>query len=42
MKLANGMGSVYKLSGRRRKPWVARKQKAGILMKKLEKPNSST
>ena len=27
MKLANGMGSVYKLSGRRRKPWVARKTK---------------
>ena len=27
MKLANGMGSVYKLSGRRRKHWVARKTK---------------
>lgn len=27
MKLANGMGSVYKLSGKRRNPWVARKTK---------------
>lgn len=27
MKLANGMGSVYKLSGKRRKPWIARKTK---------------
>ncbi len=25
MRLPNGYGSVYKLSGRRRKPWVARK-----------------
>lgn len=25
MKLPNGYGSVYKLSGKRRKPWVARK-----------------
>lgn len=25
MKLPNGFGSVYKLSGRRRKPWAARK-----------------
>lgn len=25
MKFANGFGSVYKLSGKRRKPWVARK-----------------
>ena len=25
MKLPNGFGSVYKLSGRRRHPWVARK-----------------
>ncbi|WP_312199363.1 tyrosine-type recombinase/integrase [Anaerospora hongkongensis] len=25
MKLPNGFGSVYKLSGKRRKPWVARK-----------------
>lgn len=25
MKLPNGFGSVYKLSGRRRRPWVARK-----------------
>ena len=27
MKLANGMGSVYKLSGKRRKPWIVRKTK---------------
>lgn len=27
MKNANGMGSVYKLSGKRRKPWIARKTK---------------
>lgn len=27
MKLANGMGSVYKLSGKRRNPWIARKTK---------------
>lgn len=27
MKMANGMGTVYKLSGRRRKPWVAKKTK---------------
>lgn len=25
MKLPNGFGSVYKLSGRRRRPWVAAK-----------------
>ena len=25
MKLPNGFGSVYKLSGKRRKPWCARK-----------------
>ena len=25
MKLPNGFGSVYKLSGKRRKPWAARK-----------------
>ena len=25
MRLGNGEGSVYKLSGKRRKPWVARK-----------------
>ncbi len=25
MKLPNGYGSVYKLSGKRRNPWVARK-----------------
>ena len=25
MKLPNGYGSVYKLSGKRRKPWIARK-----------------
>ena len=25
MRLANGTGSVYKLSGKRRKPWAARK-----------------
>ena len=25
MRLPNGFGSVYKLSGNRRKPWVARK-----------------
>lgn len=25
MKLPNGFGSVYKLSGNRRKPWIARK-----------------
>ena len=25
MKLPNGYGSVFKLSGKRRKPWVARK-----------------
>lgn len=25
MRLPNGYGSVYKLSGNRRKPWVARK-----------------
>lgn len=25
MKLPNGMGSVYKLSGKRRNPWIARK-----------------
>lgn len=27
MKMANGMGSVYKLSGKRRNPWIARKTK---------------
>lgn len=27
MKLPNGFGSAYKLSGRRRRPWVARKTK---------------
>ena len=27
MKMANGMGSVYKLSGKRRRPWIARKTK---------------
>lgn len=33
MKRANGMGSVYKLSGRRERPWAAAKGKAiiGIL-----------
>lgn len=36
MKLANGMGSVYKLSGRRRKPWVARKTKGWDIDEKLE------
>ena len=25
MNLPNGFGSVYKLSGKRRRPWVARK-----------------
>ena len=28
MKLPNGYGTVYKLSGNRRKPWIARKTKA--------------
>lgn len=27
MKLANGMGSVYKQGGKRRNPWIARKTK---------------
>lgn len=27
MRNANGFGSVYKLSGKRRKPWIARKTK---------------
>lgn len=27
MRRANGTGTVYKLSGRRRRPWVAAKQK---------------
>ena len=27
MKMANGMGTVYKLSGKRRNPWIARKTK---------------
>lgn len=31
MKLPNGYGTVYKLSGRRRKPWVARKTKGWAL-----------
>lgn len=31
MKLPNGYGTVYKLSGRRRKPWVARKTKGWTL-----------
>lgn len=30
MKMANGMGSVYKLSGKRRNPWIARKTKGWI------------
>ena len=30
MKLANGMGSVYKLSGKRRNPWIARKTKGWL------------
>ena len=25
MKLPNGYGSIYKLSGKRRKPWIVRK-----------------
>lgn len=37
MKLANGMGSVYKLSGRRRKPWVARKTKGWDIDEKTGK-----
>ena len=28
MKLPNGYGTVYKLSGNRRKPWIARKTRA--------------
>lgn len=31
MKLPNGYGSVYKLSGKRRKPWIARKTKGWII-----------
>lgn len=31
MKMSNGMGSVYKLSGNRRKPWIARKTKGWLL-----------
>ena len=27
MRRANGTGTVYKLAGRRRRPWVAAKQK---------------
>lgn len=36
MKLPNGFGSVYKLSGRRRRPWVARKT---VSFKKNGQPN---
>ena len=34
MKLANGMGSVYKQGGKRRNPWIARKLKDGRLTRR--------
>lgn len=37
MKLANGMGSVYKMPGKRRNPWIARKTKGWELNKNTGK-----
>lgn len=37
MKMANGMGSVYKLSGKRRNPWIARKTKGWDIDEKTGK-----
>ena len=39
MKMANGMGSVYKLSGKRRNPWIARKTKGWDIDEKTGKAN---
>ncbi len=38
-KLPNGYGSVYKLSGNRRKPWVAAKTFGWILDEEKERQN---
>ena len=37
MKLPNGFGSVYKLSGKRRNPWVARKTTGWTFNKEKKK-----
>lgn len=36
MRNANGFGSVYKLSGKRRKPWIARKTKGWAIDEESE------
>ena len=37
MRLANGIGSVYKLSGNRRNPYIVRKTTGGRLTRIAEK-----
>jgi len=38
MRLPNGYGSVYKLSGKRRKPWIVRRTKEIIYNEETNKP----
>lgn len=40
MRNANGFGSVYKLSGKRRKPWIARKTKGWAIDENQERLSS--